>query len=93
MAEDNIKESTVFRVGDDIVDAWGNAAEESENDDDGVNYNKMSAKDLVAEVNRRNEGREEDDQILFDGKPKKGEVVQALEDDDKAQAEADDEEE
>lgn len=91
MADEEAQQSTTFHVGDDHVDAWGNHVEEDgETSDGNVNYHRWKAPDLVAEVERRNAERDEEDKITFDGKPKKSEVADALVEDDKAQAEAED---
>jgi hypothetical protein len=81
------QQSTKFKLGDRVVDAWGNDVDP---DEEAPDYSKMSAKELKAEIDRRNADRAEEDHIVLEG-TKKSDAVAALEADDEAHA--DDEEE
>lgn len=82
MADEEVEpsESTTFMVGDQEVNAWGEAVSDEE-----VGYDKWTAKQLMAEIDNRNTDRAEEDQIVLEGK-KKSDAVAALEADDAAQA-------
>lgn len=83
MAEEGTpRESTKFVLGDRLVDAWGNDVEP---DEAAPAYSEWKAADLKAEIDKRNEGRAEEDQIVLEGN-KKSDAVKALEDDDAAHA-------
>lgn len=73
------EETPVFKVGDRVVNAWGQDAEEPASADQA--YSEWSAKQLKAEIDRRNADRTEDTQIVLDGN-KKSDAVAALEADD-----------
>lgn len=70
--------------------AWVGADEADDTDDgdngEAVPYAKWKKADLEAEVAKRNEGREDDDQIVVDGKGTVADLAAALEGDDVAQA-------
>lgn len=98
MADDEAKvtQSTQFKMGDRVVDAWGNDVEQSE--DEEVGYDSWTAKQLMKELSDRNETRDESEQIVpegtgKDGKVVKADVVKALQADDEAHADEEDEEE
>lgn len=82
MAEEGTpQESTKFMLGDRLVDAWGRDAEPDEE----VGYSDWTAKQLMAEIERRNANRDESEHIVLEGK-KKADAVSALEADDEAHA-------
>jgi len=76
------QESTQFRVGDRLVDGWGNEVEEEAADiPDNKDYGSWKGDQLIAEVKRRNDSRDDEAKIVPDGK-KKADFVAALEADD-----------
>lgn len=81
------EKSPVYRIGDDLVDAWGRPVEDD--GDDQVSYSDMTAKQLMAEIDRRNADRDADSQIVLEGK-KKSDAVAALEADDEANGDDED---
>jgi len=61
---------------------------DSDDEPDGqVAYSKQNVPDLEAEIERRNNDRADDDQIVVGGKGNKADLVAALEADDAAHAE------
>lgn len=78
------KASTVFHVGDRIVDAWGRDAEEPVDETKAIA--DMTGKELSAEIARRNADRAEEDKIVLEDN-KKATAIAALEADDEAHAE------
>lgn len=57
---------------------------EGSNDDEDEGYSDWSVKELKAEIDSRNEDRDEDDQIVPEEPGNKAELVAALEADDEA---------
>jgi hypothetical protein len=80
MADDE-DTTPVYNVGDRVVDAWGREAQAA--GDEEVGYDSWTAKQLMAEIEKRNSDRDEDSQIVLAGK-KKSDAVAALTADDKA---------
>lgn len=78
-----------FQVGDRLVDGWGREAPEGAEDEE-LGYESWTGKQLMAEIQKRNEGREEEAQITPAGK-KKSDAVAALVADDEANSTADEE--
>lgn len=78
-----------YEVDGQLVDAWGRPAPEAEGDDS-ADYSTWSAKELKAEIDRRNENRDEEDQIVLDDN-KKSTAAAALKADDEAHADDDEE--
>jgi hypothetical protein len=66
----------------------GDTSEESGVGDEPVPYAKRKKADLEAEVASRNEGREDDDLIVVEGKGTVADLAAALEADDAAQADS-----
>lgn len=78
------KASVGFHLGDRYVDAWGNDVDEEVAEvetPDNQDYDSWKGDQLVAELKRRNADRDEDHQIVPDGK-KKSDVAAALKADD-----------
>lgn len=84
MSDAEVREASVFRVGDRLVDAWGNDVDEDPDEGTDKAYEDMSAKELGRALTKRNEGRPEEDQIVIDGKVTKQKVIDALREDDEA---------
>jgi hypothetical protein len=80
MADDE-DTTPVYNIGDRVVDAWGREAQADEE----VGYDSWTAKQLMAEIEKRNSDRDEDSQIVLAGK-KKSDAVAALSADDEANA-------
>jgi hypothetical protein len=84
-----VNESSTFIVDGQEVDAWGRPVGEG---DEEVGYDSWTSKQLMSEIDRRNQDREDDDQVVVAGR-KKSDAVKALEEDDKAHPEEEGEEE
>lgn len=90
-----VNESTTFIVDGEEVDAWGRPAGGSA--DEEVGYDSWTAKQLMAEIDNRNKSRDENTQIVVEGTGKggktlKSDAVKALQDDDEAYPEDEEEE-
>lgn len=82
--EGEVRESVVFQIDDRLVDAWGNEAEEADQPDeehDSEDYSTWSGPQLLAEIEKRNANRDDDQKIELADR-KKSSAVSALEADD-----------
>lgn len=81
-----------FEVEDDEADGHGEADDEDSPEAEDYSGKEWTVDALTAEIDARNDERDEDDQIVPDT-GKKADLIQALLDDDAAQAESEEDDE